>query len=101
MSNGTLAEKRTLVKTTTTEKLPIKEVVPEVSTTTIKLAEEQPPLKEPIAMLQTIQAPVREPQKEQKCSYCKAKEITTLAIRGSVVLVLLALCFNLIKTATK
>lgn len=101
MKNGTLAEKRTVLKTTTTQAPPNKEASPEPTTTAVNAVEEKPPLKEPAVMLQTIQAPIKVPQKEQKCTYCKAKEFTTLAIRGSVVLVLLALCFNLIKTATK
>ncbi|WP_052600216.1 hypothetical protein [Aureispira sp. CCB-QB1] len=99
MKNGTLAEKRTIQKTTTTQTNPKKDPSPELTTTAVNVVEEKPPLKEPAVMLQTIQVPDKEPVK--KCSYCKAKELTTLAIRGSVVLVLLALCFNLIKTANK
>ena len=100
MKNGTLAEKRTL--TTTTTAVPTTTETPKaVTTEVVKIVEEQPTLKQPDPTIQTVQVAVKEPKKEQKCTYCKAKDITTLAIRGSIVLVLLALCFNLIKTATK
>ena len=97
MSKGTLAEKRTLTTTPTTEEVPTVVVAPEVKPIILKVVEEQPPIKEPTLMLETPTPPTEEPK--AKCTYCKVDRIITLSIRGSITLVLLALCFHLIKSA--
>ena len=93
MKNGTLAEKRTL---TTTEEVPTVVSSPEVKPIILKVVEEQPPIKEPTLVLE---APKASEEPKTKCTYCKVDRIITLSIRGSVTLVLLALCFHLIKSA--
>lgn len=98
MSNGTLAEKRTLT-TTTTEALPTVETPQKVSPEIVKVVEEQSPTKEPALVIDLPKPPLKEPR--TKCTYCKVDRIITLSIRGSITLVLLALCFHLIKSATK
>jgi hypothetical protein len=100
MKNGTLAEKRTLTATTTTEEVPTVVTVvaaPEVKPIILKVVEEQPPITEPTLILEAPKTPTEEPK--TKCTYCKVDRIITLSIRGSVTLVLLAICFHLIKSA--
>jgi len=98
MSNGTLAEKRTLnTPTTTTTEAPAVVNPTEVKPIVLKVVEEPPPIKEPTLVLETPKAPQKEPK--TKCTYCKVNRIITLSIRGSITLVLLAFCFHLIKSA--
>jgi hypothetical protein len=97
MKNGTLAEKRTLTATTTTEEVPTIVTTPKVEPIILKVVEEQPPIKEPTLVLEAPQTPKKE--KKTKCTYCKVDRIISLSIRGSMTLVLLAVCFHLIKSA--
>jgi hypothetical protein len=97
MNTGTLAEKRTSNTPTTTTEAPTVVIAPEVKPIILKVVEEQPPIKEPTLVLEAPKAPT-EGQKT-KCTYCKVDRIITLSIRGSVTLVLLAICFHLIKSA--
>lgn len=100
MSNGTLAEKRTLIKKTT-EVVPPVETPPELKPAVVKVVQEETPT----LTLEVPEIPTKEPKDREeqapKCTYCKVDRIITLSIRGSITLVLLALCFNLIKSATK
>ena len=97
MSNGTLAEKRTLKKTT--EVVPPVETPPELKPAVVKVVQEETPT----LPLEVPEIPVKEPKDKEeqapKCTYCKVDRIITLSIRGSITLVLLALCFHLIKSA--
>lgn len=98
MSLGTISEKRKpTIKTTTTE------TPPKVETPVLKVVEDQLPLKEPVLVGKEPQKPTVAPKpveaKDTKCMYCGVEKVLSLAFKGSVVLVLLALCFNLIKTA--
>jgi len=97
MSTGTLAEKRTLTTTTTEEVPTVVTAPPEVKPIILEVVEEQPPIKEPTLVLEAPKMPTEEPN--TKCTYCKVDRIITLSIRGSVTLVLLAVCFHLIKSA--
>jgi hypothetical protein len=104
MSTGTIAEKRTLVTTTapttTTEILPSPESSPELSTTMVKRTEEELPSKTPTLVVEAPPTlPEFKPDQDKKCTYCKVDRIISLSIRGSITLVLLALCFHLIKSA--
>ena len=103
MNTGTLAEKRTLIMptTTTTATAEVVTVVspPEVKPIILKVVEEQPPIKDPTLILEAPKIPLKEPEQETKCTYCKVDRILTLSIRGSITLVLLAVCFHLIKSA--
>lgn len=93
---GTLSETRETPKVSTT-----------MDPSAIKLAETPKVDPKPIIMPQTLIEPLPEPTtpptkehlQDSSCTYCKAEVIITLAIRGSFVLVLLALCFNLVKSA--
>jgi predicted molibdopterin-dependent oxidoreductase YjgC len=99
MSLGTISEKRNTTTTTaTTTTTP-----PKVETPVLKVVEDKPPLKEPILVVKEPQTPTAAPKpvkgNDTKCMYCGAEKVIALALRGSIVLVMLALCFNLIKTA--
>jgi uncharacterized Zn-finger protein len=97
MLKGTLAEKRTSNTPTTTTEAPTVVIAPEVKPIILKVVEEQPPIKEPTLILEVPKTPKEE--QKAKCTYCKVDRIITLSIRGSVTLVLLAICFHLIKSA--
>jgi hypothetical protein len=95
MSNeGTLSEQRKLnnLEPTVTTKAPV-----------VKMVETTKIIEKPI--LATLTKPeVIEDKKPQhvadtKCMYCKVQAVVTLSCRGAFILVLLALCYNLIKTA--
>ncbi|WMX12402.1 hypothetical protein [Aureispira sp. CCB-E] len=100
MSLGTLSEKRntaTISPTATTTSSP-----PKAEKPALKLVEETPKPKEPTLVANptpTPTAPPTTPIQDKKCVYCGLEKGISLAFKGSVVLVLLALCFNLIKTA--
>lgn len=102
MSTGTLAEKRTLtqVKTDTAPEL---ETTLIVQPTAIKLSSDEALPVAPSLVIETPKAPLKTPktkeEQQKKCTYCKVDRIITLSIRGSVTLVLLAICFHLIKSA--
>lgn len=100
MSLGTLSEKRntaTITTTATTTSSP-----PKAEKPALKLVEETPKPKEPTLVANPTQTPTTPPTtpiQDKKCVYCGLEKGISLAFKGSVVLVLLALCFNLIKTA--
>ena len=97
MSTGTLAEKRTSNTPTVKTAAPTVVTAPEVKPIILKVVEEQPPIKEPTLIVEAPKIPKEE--QNAKCTYCKVDRIITLSIRGSVTLVLLAICFHLIKSA--
>lgn len=114
MQTGTLSEKRTTTKPINPDyavpegNQPILKtmMVPEQETKENKAPNKEPVEKPQLTTTAQPQVWVKpKPQPEHvtdtKCLYCKAEAITTLAIRGGLVLVLLALCFNLIKSASK
>lgn len=101
MSLGTLSEKRntaTITTTATTTSSP-----PKAEKPALKLVEETPKPKEPTLVANPTPTPTAPPTttpiQDKKCVYCGLEKGISLAFKGSVVLVLLALCFNLIKTA--
>lgn len=105
MNLGTLSEKRTKPITTTTASPPPTEKGEgiKVLEKLVESIKKEPTPKEPTLVVEAPKTPIEPPQpthvQDTKCTYCKMEAITTLAIRGSIVLVLLALCFKLIKTA--
>ncbi|BDS13055.1 hypothetical protein [Aureispira anguillae] len=112
MSLGTISEKRaelkastatTIATPSTTTVLPTKETPSKVATPVVEVVKEQPPLKEVKITLDTTKVPSKEGSpkhiQDTSCTYCKVDSISILAIRFSVVLVLLAFCYKLIKTA--
>lgn len=107
MSLGTLSEKRTKpTTTTTTTAAPTASPPPTEKGEGVKILEKfvesikkEPTPKEPTLVVDAPKTPTKDPKEGKKCMYCGADKILSLALRGGFVLVLLALCFNLIKTA--
>lgn len=97
MSLGTLSEKRNQNKITTTTTQP-QEQLPKVKTAVVEIVEERPQLKEPSIRPSEPQPVIHV---KDSCAFCQADAYLTLAIRGGLFLVMLALCYNLIKSAKK
>lgn len=108
MKNGTLSEKRTKVDHVALERNQpvLKTMISPEGVAKNNPSKEPVSVEKPEPVTITAQPQVQvEPKpkhiSDTKCMYCKAEAITTLAIRGGIVLVLFALCFNLIKSAKK
>lgn len=122
MSLGTLSETRTMATTnlaTSNNKPPILEVQtttlpadPVISTTNVDPAPAvtPPTLAQNQNMATTTAAPAAAPAQPavsaqpttatpQACTYCKAKSVAGLAFQMSLIVLILALSFNLVKKA--
>jgi hypothetical protein len=96
LPKGTLSEEKKLSDTTATTD-PIIKVVAPAPTPLDKGTEPDPTItKEPI---ETDAPPSKEkPNKKEACTFCKAKSIANVAFSFSLVLLVLAFSFSLVKT---
>ena len=100
MQLGTLSEQRKNLISTTTAQPTITETPKKVETPVTVISKPSKPTQE-VIVVQTPQKPTEQTSSKEKttCTLCAINSYTNLAIKGTMVLVMLALFYNLIKTA--